>query len=73
MSAVPPIPLDDPELRKAPAAFRAAVSIARENWQVGTLTFILPSGRALRIEGAEPGPNGVLIVRDFRFVGRVLA
>ena len=67
------ITLDDPEFRAAPAAFRTAISIARENWRAGALSFVLPSGRALRIEGPEPGPEGELIVRDFRFVGRVLA
>jgi cyclopropane-fatty-acyl-phospholipid synthase len=58
---------------KAPAAFRAVVGIARRNWAFGTLTFVLPSGRELRIEGGAPGPDGRLIVRDFRFVNRVLA
>ncbi len=72
-NAADPIALNDPELRKAPGAFRAALSIARENWEAGSLTFILPSGREVRIDGSEPGPDGVLIVRDFRFVGRVLA
>jgi len=63
----------DPELRAAPAAFRTAVSIARRNWDAGVLTFELPSGREIRIEGASPGPHGRLIIRDFRFVSRVLA
>jgi len=67
------IGLDDPELRAAPAAFRTAVSIARRNWDHGSLTFQLPSGRDLRIDGRGPGPDGRLIVRDFRFVARVLA
>ena len=68
-----PFDMDDPELRRAPAAFRTAVSIASDNWDAGSLTFVLPSGRELLIEGARPGPRGVRIVRDFRFVGRVLA
>lgn len=67
------IDTDDQELRRAPAAFRTAIKIARENWDFGTLTFVLPSGRSLRVEGRSPGPHGTLIVRDFRFVGRVLA
>jgi cyclopropane-fatty-acyl-phospholipid synthase len=65
--------LDDPELRRAPAAFRTAVDIASRNWTRGSLTFVLPSGREIRIEGFQPGPDGRLIVRDFRFVSRVLA
>jgi cyclopropane-fatty-acyl-phospholipid synthase len=65
--------LDDPELRAAPAAFRTAVAIARRTWDFGSLTFVLPSGRELPIEGRLAGPAGRLIVRDFRFVSRVLA
>jgi len=67
------IALDDPELKAAPAAFRAAVDIARRNWIAGALTFVLPTGRELRIEGKTAGPEGRLIVRDFRFVSRVMA
>jgi cyclopropane-fatty-acyl-phospholipid synthase len=65
--------LDDPELRRAPAAFRTAVDIASRNWSCGSLTFVLPSAREIRIEGDQTGPDGRLIVRDFRFVSRVLA
>lgn len=68
-----PIALDDPELRAAPPAFRAALAVAGQNWEAGSLTFILPSGRELRIDGAAPGPDGRLVIRDFRFVGRVMA
>jgi cyclopropane-fatty-acyl-phospholipid synthase len=69
----PCVPFDDPELMAAPAAFRTALSIASRTWEAGSLTFILPSGRELRVQGPEPGPDGRLIVRDFRFVNRVLA
>ncbi|MBA3810265.1 MAG: class I SAM-dependent methyltransferase [Caulobacteraceae bacterium] len=71
--APPAIALDDLELKKSPAAFRTALSIARDNWDVGSLTFVLPSGRELRLEGRAPGPEGRLVIHDFRFVGRVLA
>jgi cyclopropane-fatty-acyl-phospholipid synthase len=71
--ATPDVSWDDPELRSAPAAFRTAVAIARRNWHEGALSFVLPSGRTLRIDGAAPGPRGCLIVKDFRFVSRVLA
>ena len=54
------------ELRDAPAAFRATVEIARRNWTRGSLTFVLPSGSEMRIQGSEDGPDGRLIVRDFR-------
>ena len=67
------VELNDPELRAAPAAFRTAVAISRRKWDFGSLTFVLPSGRELHIEGRAPGPAGTLIVHDFRFVSRVLA
>jgi cyclopropane-fatty-acyl-phospholipid synthase len=63
---------DDPELRKAPAAFRTVVKIAAANWEYGRLVFVMPSGRELRIEGTRPGPEARLIVKDFHFVQRVL-
>jgi cyclopropane-fatty-acyl-phospholipid synthase len=40
---------------------------------VGSLTFAVPSGRELRLTGAEPGPDGRLVVHDYRFMRRVLA
>ncbi len=64
---------DTPEFRAAPAAFRTAVAISRRGWRRGSLTFVFPSGREMRVEGDESGPDGRLIVHDFRFVGRVLA
>jgi cyclopropane-fatty-acyl-phospholipid synthase len=67
------VDLGDRELRAAPAAFRTAVAIARRNWDFGELIFVLPSGRALKVEGRAPGPSARLVVRDFRFVSRVLA
>ncbi|MDP3176128.1 MAG: cyclopropane-fatty-acyl-phospholipid synthase family protein [Phenylobacterium sp.] len=61
-----------PELAGAPAAFRQAVRIIARSWVAGVVTFVLPSGRELRIEGARSGPEATLIVRDFRFMRRVL-
>ncbi|MDX9998881.1 MAG: cyclopropane-fatty-acyl-phospholipid synthase family protein [Phenylobacterium sp.] len=62
-----------PELKNAPAAFRTAVRMMAANWIAGTLTFELPSGRELRMEGAKPGPDARIVVRDYRFISRVLA
>jgi cyclopropane-fatty-acyl-phospholipid synthase len=62
-----------PELAGAPATFRAALRFIARNWMLGSLTFVMPSGRELHIAGAEPGPGGRLIVRDFRFMHRALA
>ncbi|KQY29906.1 cyclopropane-fatty-acyl-phospholipid synthase [Caulobacter sp. Root487D2Y] len=63
----------DPELRRAPAAFRTALRLAVENWTAGNLTFVLPSGKALRIVGKAPGPEAVIRVHDYRFIRRALA
>src|SRR5258708_3086925 len=62
-----------PELAGAPVTFRAALRIIARNWMLGSVTFVMPSGRELEIAGAEPGLSGRLIVRDFRFMHRVLA
>jgi cyclopropane-fatty-acyl-phospholipid synthase len=64
---------DDPELRRAPAAFRTVLRISAENWEYGRLTFVLPSGREVRVEGDKAGPDARLIVNDFRFLSRVLS
>ncbi len=58
--------------KRVPAAFRAAAAILRRNWRYGALTMVFPSGEELLFAGAEAGPTGVLQVRDFRFIKRVL-
>ncbi|MDB5456107.1 MAG: Cyclopropane-fatty-acyl-phospholipid synthase [Caulobacter sp.] len=68
-----PTLLQDPDVRRSPAAFRAAVRVATQNWAFGSLTFILPSGKALRIAGEAPGPEAVIQIRDYRFIRRALA
>ncbi len=62
-----------PEVRRAPAAFRTALKIAAENWLVGNLIVVMPSGQELAIHGRREGRHACLQVKDFRFVGRVLA
>lgn len=62
-----------PELRGAPTAVRSALGLLARNWTVGTLTFVLPTGRELDLVGPEPGPTGRLIIRDYAFMNRVLA
>jgi cyclopropane-fatty-acyl-phospholipid synthase len=62
-----------PEVRGAPAAFRNVVKAAAQHWFTGSLTFVLPSGKRVHIEGRAPGPDAELQVQDFRFVGRMLA
>ncbi|MBI1684362.1 SAM-dependent methyltransferase [Caulobacter hibisci] len=60
-------------LRAAPAAFRAALRVAVENWAIGSLTFVLPTGQPLRIDGKTPGPDAVIRVHDYRFIRRAFA
>lgn len=62
-----------PELAGAPAAFRMALRTMAEHWLGGSVTFVLPSGRELRLLGETSGPEARLIVHDFRFMRRVLA
>lgn len=61
-----------PALAGAPPTFRAALRIIARNWVIGSLTFVMPSGRELHISGLEPGPDARLIVHDFRFMRRAL-
>lgn len=61
-----------PELRRAPAAFRTFLRLAQKNWAEGVLEIVTPEGLDLPIRGVDGGPEGRLIVRDYRFVGRVL-
>lgn len=62
-----------PALAGAPAAFRFAARVLARGWLVGKLTFVMPSGRELKLEGTRPGAEARIIVRDFRFMRRVLA
>jgi cyclopropane-fatty-acyl-phospholipid synthase len=62
-----------PDLRRAPATFRAAVRIAAETWLFGGITFVLPSGREIAIRGAQPGPQARVIINDYKFMARVMA
>ncbi len=64
---------DLPDLRRAPAVFRAALRIAARNWMWGSITFTLPSGREVPIRGSQPGPDAHVIVNDFRCMRRVMA
>ncbi len=64
---------DLPDLRKAPAVFRAALAIAARNWLWGSITLTLPSGREIPIRGSQPGPDARVIIHDFRCMRRVMA
>jgi cyclopropane-fatty-acyl-phospholipid synthase len=61
-----------PEIRRAPAAFRTFVKLAAREWTQGVLELVTPDGLSIPIRGPNGGPEGRLIIRDYRFVGRVL-
>jgi cyclopropane-fatty-acyl-phospholipid synthase len=62
-----------PELADAPTTFRVALRIIAMNWTFGSVTFVLPSARELVVGDRSAKPSARLIVRDFRFMRRVLA
>src|SRR5687767_14936852 len=62
-----------PELADAPAAFRAALRAMARNWMTGSLIFVTPNGGEILLSGQRPGPQARLVVRDYRFMRRVLA
>ncbi len=62
-----------PELKGAPAVFRAAVRLIARNWAIGSVTFTMPSGHQLHVEGHEPGPDAQLTIYDYRFIRRALS
>jgi cyclopropane-fatty-acyl-phospholipid synthase len=64
---------DWPDLRKAPAVFRAGLAIAARNWLWGSITLTLPSGREIPIRGSQPGPDARVTIHDFRCMRRVMA
>ncbi|MGF1658601.1 MAG: class I SAM-dependent methyltransferase [Rubrimonas sp.] len=55
----------------APRWFHTVFSIVG-NISVGSLTFVLPDGREYRAEGAEPGPNGVIVVHNPELFWRMI-
>jgi cyclopropane-fatty-acyl-phospholipid synthase len=61
-----------PELRRAPAAFKTFLRLASRNWAEGVLEVVTPEGLDIPIRGVDGGPEGRLLVKDYRFVGRVL-
>ena len=52
------------DLSRTPLVFRTAARTIIRNWNTGVMTFVLPDGREIRLEGATPGPEARLIVHD---------
>jgi cyclopropane-fatty-acyl-phospholipid synthase len=60
------------ELREAPTVFRSALRVLSQSWAEGALEIVLPGGRVMTVTGAQAGPTARLIVRDYRFMRRVM-
>ena len=61
-----------PDLTGTPAAFRTGVRMMALKWDAGAMTFVLPDGREIRLQGETPGPESRLIVHNYRFMSRTL-
>jgi cyclopropane-fatty-acyl-phospholipid synthase len=62
-----------PDLSNMPWTFRAAARTMIQNWTQGVMTFVLPDGREIRLQGAEPGPEARLVVHDYNFIKRTIS
>jgi len=62
-----------PDLKAAPTAFRTALRVAATNWEFGSVTFILPTGKAVTVRGRQPGPEATIRIRDYNFVRRAFS
>ena len=56
-----------------PRVVRTIFDIVSRNWTCGDFVIVLPSGQQMEVQGGKPGPRGVLEVRDYRSLRRVLA
>ena len=61
------------DLSGTPLTFRAAARSMIQNWAIGGMTFVLPDGRKLRLQGAEPGPEAQLVVHDYNIIRRTMS
>lgn len=61
------------DLKALPFAARKGVQILQKVWEIGALEVVFPDGKSLTLHGKQPGPTGVLLVKDFHFMQRVLA
>jgi cyclopropane-fatty-acyl-phospholipid synthase len=62
-----------PALRRAPAAFRSAIKLLKNNWQAGQLDIVTPGGHRLCFRGTDPGPSAEMVIHDYRAAGRVMS
>ncbi len=64
---------NDPDLKAAPTAFRAALRVVATNWDSGSIAWILPTGKVVRITGENPGPEAIVRIKDYNFMRRAFA
>ena len=57
---------------RPPRVARTVFGLLSRNWTFGSLIIELPSGERLPMQGSGPGPQGVLIIRNYRALQRVL-
>ena len=58
---------------RTPRVFVMLLRLLAANWTFGRLTVQLPNGETHVLQGKQPGPSGMMTVRDYRFARRVLA
>ena len=58
---------------RTPRVFAMLLRLLASNWTYGRLTVHLPNGEAHVVEGEQPGPSGVMHVKDYGFARRVLS
>jgi cyclopropane-fatty-acyl-phospholipid synthase len=63
----------NPAAVRAPRQFRWALASLTQHWSIGRLTFVLPDGAEVSIGAPEPGDEGIIRVRNFGFLARVVA
>jgi cyclopropane-fatty-acyl-phospholipid synthase len=61
------------DLKSLPFAARKGVQILQKVWEIGAMEVVFPDGKGLTLRGKQPGPTGILLVKDFNFMKRVLA
>lgn len=61
----------EPQTKGLPGSFKILLKAAAR-MRAGALRMELPSGEILTFGGAKPGPEGMMIIKDYRFARRVL-
>lgn len=57
---------------RPPKVVRRVFDLAARRWTYGSVSIVLPSGERLPIKGSAPGPDGVIQVRNYHALRRVL-